>query len=139
MRFRRIVVPTDFDDCARHAADVALDLAREANGSVLLVHAWTVPVVYSEGFSWPLEGLEQAARAELDKEVARVREKLPSATGVLVCGPPWEQIIDVAKKSEADLIVMGSHGRKGLERLWLGSVAERVVRMSPMPVLTMRA
>lgn len=137
--FRRILVPTDFEASALRAADVATELARENDGTVVLVHVWTVPVVYTEGFQWPLEGLEQAARAALDKEVARVRDKLPSANGLLVNGNPWEQIIDAAKRSQSNLIVMGTHGRKGLERIWLGSVAERVVRMSPIPVLTLRA
>jgi nucleotide-binding universal stress UspA family protein len=137
--FRRILVPTDFEDAARHAADVAVEIARESNGSLVLVHVWMVPIVYTEGFQWPLDGLEQAAQQALDRELARIREKLASATAALECGPPWEKILEVAQKSEADLIVMGTHGRHGIGRLWLGSVAERVVRTSSIPVLTMRA
>src|SRR5262249_21187016 len=104
-----------------------------------LAHVWMVPTVYTEGFQWPLDGLEQAAQEALDRELARIREKLPNTTAVLECGPPWEKVLEVAQRSDADLIVMGTHGRHGLGRLWLGSVAERVVRASHIPVLTMRA
>jgi nucleotide-binding universal stress UspA family protein len=58
---------------------------------------------------------------------------------MLRSGPPWQQTLEVAKEVGADLIVMGTHGRHGLALAFMGSVAEKVVRMSPIPVLTLRA
>jgi nucleotide-binding universal stress UspA family protein len=137
--FRRILVPTDFEGPASRALEVAIELAREHDASLTLVHVWTIPPVYTEGFAWPVEGLEEAARKALDADLARVRQRLPGARAVLACGAAWEEILAAAKHNDADLIVMGTHGRRGLPRLWLGSVAERVVRTSPIPVLTVRA
>jgi nucleotide-binding universal stress UspA family protein len=133
--FRRILVPTDFEESAGRAVDFAIDLARAFDGTITLAHVYTIPTVYTEGFSWPIEGLEESAKKALDAEVARAREKLPRIDGVLAAGVPWEEILSIAKKTNAEAIVMGTHGRRGLPRLWLGSVAERVVRMSPLPVV----
>ena len=134
--FQRILAPTDFGDAAMHAADVACAFAERDGGSVTLVHAWLAPPTYSEGFTWAGEGLEEAAQKALDEEIARLHTRFPRVAGVLTMGDPWDIVLHVADEQNADLIVMGTHGRRGLPRLWLGSVAERVVRMSKTPVLT---
>jgi nucleotide-binding universal stress UspA family protein len=82
--------------------------------------------------------IEEAAQKSLDAAVRAVSEKGIKTQGVLRFGAAWEQILDVAKQSKADVIVMGTHGRKGVARALLGSVAEKIVRMSPIPVLTVR-
>ena len=83
--------------------------------------------------------VEQAARRQLENALAVVRSRLPAAEAVLTNGPAAAEVVAVADRVKADLIVMGTHGRQGVGRMFLGSVAERVVRSSPVPVLTIRA
>jgi nucleotide-binding universal stress UspA family protein len=85
--------------------------------------------------------VEDEAQAAMNNEAARLRDKGAEVKTVLVStvlksGRAWEQILDTAEKVDAGLIVIGTHGRRGLPRALLGSVAERVVRLSPVPVLT---
>ena len=80
--------------------------------------------------------MEKAARTALDEVQARVSKLLPGTQSLLKVGPEWERILDAVKEANVDLIVMGTQGRRGLPRLILGSVAEKVVRLSPVPVLT---
>jgi nucleotide-binding universal stress UspA family protein len=80
--------------------------------------------------------MEDSAQSALNNEAARLQGKGVEVTTVLRMGSPWEQVLDVAGKLEVGLIVMGTHGRRGLPRALLGSVAEKVVRLSPVPVLT---
>jgi nucleotide-binding universal stress UspA family protein len=79
------------------------------------------------------------AQIALDRALEKTRATFPRAESVLVRGDPCEGILHVARERNADLIVMGTHGRRGLSRAFLGSVAERVVRTSPTPVLTVGA
>lgn len=141
LKTRRIVVPTDFGDAAKRAADIAADLAERSRGCVNLVHVWGVPPSYAEALSWPYEELESSARKALDEEAARIRESHAGVevTVSLAMGEPWEVLSHCITEKDVDLVVIGTHGRKGLPRLWLGSVAERVVRASPVPVLTVHA
>jgi nucleotide-binding universal stress UspA family protein len=81
------------------------------------------------------EGADEALAAEL----ARVRARVPSATSVLRQGYPVDQILSVLDSEHADLLVLGTHGRRGLPRALLGSVAEKLVRLAPVPVLTAHA
>lgn len=138
--FRHLLVPTDFGECAAHALDVALDLAAKLGAKVTLVHAMAIPtamaLVYAEGLSWPIEELDSAARRELQALTESVRKRYPEVEGRVISGEPREAILALAKEVGADVIVMGTHGRRGLPRAILGSVAERVVRTSPIPVLT---
>jgi len=102
-----------------------------------VTHAFFIaPFAYANGFYIPIEDVTREARATLDAAVAKIRERYPNVDGVLAHGEPWKEILNAAKTHKADLIVMGTHGRRGLSRVFLGSVAERVVRLSPVPVLT---
>jgi nucleotide-binding universal stress UspA family protein len=82
--------------------------------------------------------IENAAKERLGTTLALVLKRLRKAESVLVRGPAAIEVLTVADRLKADLIVMGTHGRHGVSRLFLGSVAEKVVRGSPVPVLTMR-
>jgi nucleotide-binding universal stress UspA family protein len=83
-----------------------------------------------------MEEIADAAQEALDSALSSARARYPRCEGLLQAGAPYERILAVAKESGVDLIAMGTHGRRGVSRFMLGSVAERIVRMSPVPVLT---
>jgi nucleotide-binding universal stress UspA family protein len=137
--FKHILVPTDFSPAADDALDLALSLATPFASKVTLLHAYENPVAtygYAEMMSWPIADMADAAQKELDKALAKVKERYPTATAILAHGAPWEKILETAKNLDCDLVVMGTHGRRGLARVAFGSVAEKIVRLSPVPVLT---
>ena len=138
---KKVLVATDFAESSRAAADVALELAQTFKVPLVLVHAYNLPTYIYTGVPFvPVEdylrSYEEAARELLEKERARLAEKGVEVSAVLRNGIAWEEILSTAHRSGAGLIVMGTHGRRGLPRALLGSVAEKVVRMSTVPVLT---
>jgi nucleotide-binding universal stress UspA family protein len=138
---RHILVPHDFSDTAECALAYALELARRLDARVTVVHAFEVPYGFPEAAQFTadmLSTLQRAAGAALGGVVDRARRSGVAVEGVLRQGAPWNEIDEVARETEADLIVMGTHGRRGLARVLLGSVAEKVVRTAPCAVLTMR-
>jgi len=145
---KKILVATDFSATARAAADAAVDLARAFGGELTLVHV--VPLsTYVDfagvngGFTFDSAQFQQAVRRSSDQslqeELARIRAAGVAAESVTLDGPAAPEICDLAKRSGAELIVIGSHGQTGLARILLGSVAENVVRHAVVPVLTVRA
>jgi nucleotide-binding universal stress UspA family protein len=139
----RIVCPTDFSPCAAAALDCAQGLARACKAKLLLLHV--VPTLDQYVVASPdaivmlpdvMEAARQGARAGLEK-IRRQLEGLEVKVELRE-GPVHESILGAAKDNAGDLIVMGTHGRTGLKHLVLGSIAERVVRLSPVPVLTVR-
>jgi nucleotide-binding universal stress UspA family protein len=142
MRIRRILVPTDFSDCSAHAVDYAVGLARTLPSRITLIHVFE-PVSAGDIYGFVEvtslnEQAERSARRKIANDVARLRKRGIAATGVVSVGAVASAIVRHAAKS-VDLIVIGTHGRSGLNRWLLGSVAERVVRLAPCPVLTVRA
>jgi nucleotide-binding universal stress UspA family protein len=141
--FKHLLVPTDFGDAAARALDLAISLAAPSEARITLLHSsWIPPLAYAGldagGMYWPTDELAKAAKKELEAAVtlAKTKANYPRIEPVLVSGLPWERILSTAKERGADLIVMGTHGRHGLAHTFLGSVAEKVVRLSPIPVLT---
>jgi nucleotide-binding universal stress UspA family protein len=135
--FKHILVATDFGEPASHALDVALALAEKVGATVTLVHVHYIPPpLYDVGMVWPTEQLAQGAQRALDAAVAKLKQRHPACHGLLRTGSPATAIVTAAKERHADLVVMGTHGRRGVSRTLMGSVAEQVVRTSPMPVLT---
>jgi len=133
-----ILHPTDFSQQSQYAFQLACALARDHNARLLLLHVVTRPVlVYGEGFipEDPEERFQEA----------RVRlGKLDPGSGLfaerrVAEGNPVEEILHVAEEPHSGLIVMGTHGRTGLARLLMGSVAEQVVRKAVCPVLTVKS
>ncbi len=103
-------------------------------------HTCEVPA-YND-FAAPIDlitPLAEFAQSKLDDLLPSIRAECPDAKGVIKVGVPWEQILAVAAEVRADLIVMGTHGRRGIAHAIMGSVAERVVRLSAIPVLTVRS
>jgi nucleotide-binding universal stress UspA family protein len=140
-----ILHPTDFSSSSRPAFNHALALAREQRGELLLVHVLpTVMPMVGEGYMSPktFDDLQQSMRAQaqkqLDRLVAKAKAARVRARGLLYEGVAADAIARAARAKRAKLIVMGTHGRTGLTRLFMGSVAERVVGTAPCPVLTVR-
>ena len=140
--FRRILVPHDFSDAAAHAFRVAIALAREHRGRLTVLHVVTPyqPVTQLPEVSGWISDAEIVAgtKRSLDELVRReLRGRgAPPARFDVQLGDPTTRIVAAAKN--ADLIVMATEGRTGLSHLLIGSVAEKVVRHSPVPVLTVR-
>lgn len=141
-RFHHILVPVDFEECSQEALDVGIDLAVTFDAKLTLIHAWDVPsVVYATATYVTADlwtAIEQAANEQLQSVLARVRRQMPSAEALIAKGSPAVEIIAGVDRAKADLVVMGTHGRRGVGHVILGSVAERVVRLSPVPVVTIR-
>ncbi len=141
---QHILVPHDFSDPAEHALGFALDLAQRFGARVTILHAYEIvpPVVYGEAIWMNAEvrrQIEDAARAALDGIVKRAARPGLDVGGVLRQGTAWSEIDAVAKELKTELIVMATQGRHGLARALLGSVAEKVVRTAPCPVITVHA
>ncbi len=137
--YRRILVPTDGSDGARAAFDHAVTLASQSGAELHVVNAVDPTLVPPEvGAGDLVDALQQSGQALV--ETLRERGEaagLTVETAVLTGDPP-EAIRRYAEDHGVDLVVMGTHGRTGLDRWLLGSVAERVIRTSPAPVLTVR-
>jgi nucleotide-binding universal stress UspA family protein len=137
--FERILVPTDMSDFAELALRYALYFNEKLGSRITLMHAETLPLYPEQPFGYYLEN---AADARLDA-AERLRdyagEKVPAAAQVettVVDDVPARAIVELADRIEADLIIMGTHGRHGLTRALLGSVTERVLRMTSRPVMS---
>jgi nucleotide-binding universal stress UspA family protein len=136
--FRRILCPIDFSDGARRALDHAVELARWYAGSITALHVLQ-PVPYTDplmvgAIVFTPEDVERTA-ADLASFIAEEIGGITVGTSVLQ-GAPAAVIVEQARTLPADLIVIGTHGRRGFERFMLGSVTERVLRTAPCPVLT---
>lgn len=138
---KRIIVATDFSETAEAATSYAIALAKELGAEVVLMHAYEVPTyAFPEGAVIQAElfdRLEHVSREALASVAAQHASSGVSLRTVLRNGVPFREICDAAREEGADLLVLGTHGRRGLSRLLLGSVAERVVRSAPCPVLTL--
>jgi nucleotide-binding universal stress UspA family protein len=140
MTFQRILVASDFSDSSQQALEIALGIAEKFNAELVLMHSWEAPdYSYAAGLYLPVDviaPIERAAVARLEEATSELRRRFPAAKSLLRSGIAWEQVLGAATDIRADLIVMGTHGRRGLERALLGSVAEKVVRQARVPVLT---
>ena len=134
-RVRRILAPTDFGDASRRSVEVAMKLAVDFDAVLTILHVCGLPVDGHYVTEDVAVEVEAQARRRLDTTVASVRMLAPKAEGILRRGNAWAGIVAAAKECENDLIVVGTRGRQGLERAFLGSVAEKVVRLAPVPVL----
>jgi universal stress protein A len=143
MDIRHILAPTDFSDYSKKALSDALELARTFGAKLTLLHV-VEPSPYLGEFTPPAAGADLVSNLERQASAALARV-LPEAQSAqieviqsVVIGSPLRKIVEAAAAKHVDLIVMATHGRTGLSHLLIGSVAERVVRTSPCPVLTIR-
>jgi nucleotide-binding universal stress UspA family protein len=135
-----ILVPTDFSAHAERALDYACELAAKLGATVHLVHAVaTAPAPLQVALTKDMvTNLVKEHREALEK-LAERRAHVQFGPGTVEVGDPRDTIVNTAQSLRADLIVMGTHGRRGLSRAMMGSVAEDVMRHAPCPVLTVRA
>jgi nucleotide-binding universal stress UspA family protein/uncharacterized protein (DUF2267 family) len=133
--FRTILYPTDFSDCSRHAGDLALHFAKEGRARLVLLHA-IEPPNYSPDLAIALADLD-VLRASSDAELQEFQKLCQGVycERMVAFGYPATEIVRVASEVKADLIVLGSHGRTGIGRLMMGSVAEEVIRRAACPVM----
>jgi len=141
---RKIVVPQDFSEYSLHALKYAVTLGGLFNSELLVLHV-VEPIVYPADFSFgqvSIPAMEEEIRKhseeQLNELVAREIPKNVKAVPIIRVGKPFIEIIDIAKSENADLIVISSHGRTGVDHVLFGSTADKVVRKAPCPVLTVR-
>ena len=138
-RFKRILCPVDFSPASLRAFDLAVQLASMHGGRVHVLHV--IPRIVASLLDIPITtsrwtaAQEEKAKHEFPKLTERARKHGISATTEIKIGDIDIQILKAAKETKADLLAMGTHGRRGFERWALGSVAERMLRYSPIPVL----
>ncbi|HTR50780.1 MAG TPA: universal stress protein [Kofleriaceae bacterium] len=139
----RILVPVDFSPNSEHALDYAVNLASRLDATVHVLNVIGIPTLGVPELgvavtSGVIDSIVRENQDAVDKLVAARKTKAKLADGILRTGDPRDTILQVAAEIGADLIVMGTHGRRGLTRALVGSVAEAIVRTSPVPVLTLR-
>ena len=142
---KNILVGTDFSLCAARAFSFAASLAASQGAKIHLVHVLVEPVqAFDVAGALPYLDVstqkewEEATRKRLAAAVASAEKRGVNATSEFLWGRPSDAIVETAVKTKASLVVLGTHGRNALEKLLIGSTAERVVRLCPVPVLTVR-
>jgi nucleotide-binding universal stress UspA family protein len=143
MATQHFLVPIDFSEYADYALEYAMALASKLDARITLLHViQSMPLGGADmGVTLPyayLQDLEAELRTNLESYRTRVTTAGLEGEMVLVHGIPFHEIIETAKAQQVNLIIMGTHGRTGLSHVFLGSVAEKVVRMAPCPVLVAR-
>jgi nucleotide-binding universal stress UspA family protein len=142
-RLRTILVPMDFSPASHRALEIAKDLAKSAGPAhLILVHAYYVPIELEQFLIQQgdpvLERLSESVTKDLEKILTGLQDAGISSEYLASRGAPERLIVELAKQKHADLIVMGTHGRRGLTHMLLGSVAERVVRTAECSVMTVQ-
>lgn len=142
--FSKILTAVDFSENSDYAFDCALTLAKQFNSQISILHVINEPVdlrgfyVPHISFEQLEKEIEEGAEKMMAKFCAEKMESFTNFTTSIVVGIPYEEIIRNAKATDASLIVLGTHGRSGLDHIIFGSTAERVVRGASCPVLTVR-
>lgn len=138
-----LLVPVDFSETSEAALEYAVSLARPLGARIVVMHAYELPIYgFPDGALVAsvevATRLMNSAQVGLDGMVSRYRGQARIDT-VLRQGVPWEEVHAVAEDVGADLVVIGTHGRRGIARALIGSVAEKILRTSTRPVLTVHA
>ena len=143
--FHKILFATDFTPASEPAFRQALDLAFSDGAELWIAHVYEPPSLMDAQSiaAGVYEEWDQALRAEAERRltplVDRARERGVKARALVLSGMPYEAISEAAREKGADLLVVGTHGRTGVARLFVGSVASRVISTAPCPVLAVRA
>ncbi|NOQ41462.1 MAG: universal stress protein [Desulfuromusa sp.] len=143
-KFSNVLVAVDFSDSSDNAFQMALSMAKSFSARLLVLHVINEPVDL-RGFYVPHisfekleEEIEEGAKKMMESFCRQNIHDFENFETLIVPGLPYEQIIGQAEENSADLIVLGTHGRTGLDHVLFGSTAEKVVRKSKVPVLTVR-
>jgi len=138
MNASKILCPTDFSTMGQTALEMATSLARDRGATLVILHVEEPPMAYGGGELY--YGIEEPNREELKRMLSEVVPADPAVPYEhrLMIGSPATAIVEMAQRENVNLIVMPTHGRTGLMRLLMGSVAEEVVRKAKCPVLTVK-
>ena len=142
--FSRILLPSDFSDCSAEAARAARRLAEHFGSGILVLHVMDEPAALDPMFRGDVpsemlrERMAKYCREAMDRFLASHLQGLAGVETRIVSGIPYREILRAARETGAGLIVIGTHGRTGVEHVIFGSTAEKVVRMAPCPVLSVR-
>jgi len=141
MKISKLVVGLDFSEPSERALEAGAELARRDGAEIHLVHAVSLPAASApwDGVGQLMEAVVEAAQKDMGKRAAELEASGLVAHAHVATAAPAELLTDRAREVEAELIVVGTHGHTGLEHFFLGSVAERTVRLAECPVLTVRA
>lgn len=138
--FKHILVATDFGESSTQALQLAVELSSNLGAELTLVHIWEYPSYgYMGVVPMPMDlgdQISKAAEACMATTVAKIKDRCPNVKTVVKMGLVGADLIHIVEERRPDLVVLGTHGRRGLKRAMLGSVAEKLVRTSPVPVLT---
>jgi len=144
MIVKNVLFPTDFSEGALHALPYAVDMARTGNAKLYLLHV-VYDVATASGLYVPhisfdqmYIDLEKSAQKELEKFALEEVQDFKNVEYAVLRGIPYEAILKFVEAKNIDLIVIATHGRKGLDRFLFGSTSEKVIRYAPCPVLTIR-
>jgi nucleotide-binding universal stress UspA family protein len=144
MEIKKILFATDFSEGSSSSLPYAVSIAEQYGAKLYLVHV-IYDIAKTSGSYVPhvsldelYKDMEKSAKAELEKCFIEEMKLLKDVEQVVLKGTPYEEISHFAEENKIDLIVVGTHGRKGLDRMLFGSTAEQVVRYAPCPVLTVR-
>jgi nucleotide-binding universal stress UspA family protein len=140
--FRHIVCATDFSACSRAALRTAAELARRFGATLTLAHVVELPLLANPE-AGPIASLRASACELVEDGLAEWKLAAEDIAGrpvatVMLEGTPWDRITRLAADGHTDLVVVGTHGRTGIQHALVGSVAERIVRHAPCPVLVVR-
>ena len=140
---QHILVPTDFSEYADDALDYAIALAKTLQARLTCLHVIHITPLAMDDYDTSglvsyLEEIETDAQQRMQALLRRIHQEGLQGETVIIHDVPFQAILNTAKEKGADLIVMGTHGRTGLTHVLMGSVAERVVRLAPCPVLVTR-
>lgn len=140
--YQRILVPTDGSENSMAALDHAVDLAKQYDAAIDALYVVNTGALPSPEISFREEYVEEGERIgheAVQDVVAAAEAEGIEATGAVIHGTPYEEVLEFASETGDDIIVMGTHGRTGLGHFLLGSVAERIVRNADLPVLIVRS
>jgi nucleotide-binding universal stress UspA family protein len=144
MEIKGILFPTDFSEGSSQALQYAVDLTKKYGAKLYVVHViydiakatgWYVPHVSMDQM---YKDIQAGAKKELEKFGVEELGEVKNIERTVLTGVPHEEVMNFAKKNKIDLIIMGTHGRKGIDRILFGSTAAQIVRFAPCPVLTVR-
>jgi len=144
MEIKSILFPTDFSEGSAQALTYAVDFAQKYGAKLYVIHViydvakasgWYVPHVSMDAL---YKDIQEGAKKELDNFGVKELAGIKNIERVVETGVPYQEIMNFATKNKVDLIIIGTHGRTGIDRILFGSTAAQVVRNAPCPVLTVR-
>lgn len=141
LEIKKVLIPTDFSEISDQVIEIALFMVKKFEAHLVFLHVMEridhprdMTALFDDGY----EQLEARGLITLNKLIVMAKQQGIEAQSELKEGVPYIEIVKLAKQMEADLIILGTHGRGGLSHMFMGSQAERVVRMAPCPVTTIR-